>query len=185
MGFAIARSHAGPISSIRAHVHADAINFRIGGNRSDRDGDIVAASLRVDDVGEQECLAVSFRDAAAKLPAHQRVHFRILVHRRIDTMEKPSRIQPAEMLVQVGVGPLGGRDVHSLLSGVLGYRLVGQKRPYLARASGDLPYIASPAAQQPTLTSGPIPKFASARVTFRCELPNLRTTSNFMILVRF
>jgi hypothetical protein len=33
--------------------------------------------------------------------------------------------------------------------------------------------------------SGPIPKFASARVTFRCELRNLRTTSNFMILVRF
>jgi len=33
--------------------------------------------------------------------------------------------------------------------------------------------------------SGPIPKFASSRVTFRCELRNLRTTSNFMILVRF
>src|SRR5271157_1464617 len=33
--------------------------------------------------------------------------------------------------------------------------------------------------------SGPIPKFASARVTFRCELRNLRTTRNFMILVRF
>ena len=28
-------------------------------------------------------------------------------------------------------------------------------------------------------TSGPIPKFASARVTFGCELRNLRTTSNF------
>src|ERR1700680_1052763 len=27
--------------------------------------------------------------------------------------------------------------------------------------------------------SGPIPKFASARVTFGCELRNLRTTSNF------
>jgi hypothetical protein len=34
-------------------------------------------------------------------------------------------------------------------------------------------------------TSGPIPKFACARVTFRCELRNLRTTSNFLILVRF
>jgi hypothetical protein len=34
-------------------------------------------------------------------------------------------------------------------------------------------------------TSGPIPKFARARLTFRCELRNLRTTSNFMILVRF
>jgi hypothetical protein len=34
-------------------------------------------------------------------------------------------------------------------------------------------------------SSGPIPKFASARVTFRYELRNPRTTSNFMILVRF
>jgi hypothetical protein len=31
--------------------------------------------------------------------------------------------------------------------------------------------------------SGPIPKFVSARGTFRYELRNLRTTSNSMILV--
>ncbi len=30
-------------------------------------------------------------------------------------------------------------------------------------------------------TSGPIPKFATTRGTFRCELRNLRTTSNSMI----
>ena len=34
-------------------------------------------------------------------------------------------------------------------------------------------------------TSGPIPKFASLCGTLVCELRNLRTTSNFMILVRF
>src|SRR5215204_3343175 len=33
--------------------------------------------------------------------------------------------------------------------------------------------------------SGPIPKFVSVRGTFRYELRNQRTTSNFMILVRF
>src|SRR6476661_2965253 len=32
--------------------------------------------------------------------------------------------------------------------------------------------------------SGPIPKFVSVRVTFRYELRNQRTTSNFMILMR-
>ena len=41
-----------------------------------------------------------------------------------------------------------------------------------------------PSATKRGTPSGPIPKFASARVTFRCELRNLRTTSNFMILVR-
>jgi hypothetical protein len=32
-----------------------------------------------------------------------------------------------------------------------------------------------------TCCSGPIPKFATTRGTFRCELRNLRTTSNSMI----
>jgi hypothetical protein len=32
---------------------------------------------------------------------------------------------------------------------------------------------------------GPIPKFVSIRGTFRYELRNQMTTSNFMILVRF
>jgi hypothetical protein len=34
-------------------------------------------------------------------------------------------------------------------------------------------------------TSGPIPKFVSTRDTFSYELRNLRTTSNFIILVPF
>jgi catechol 2,3-dioxygenase-like lactoylglutathione lyase family enzyme len=43
----------------------------------------------------------------------------------------------------------------------------------------------SSGVHQARATSGPIPKFASARVMFRCELRNPRTTSNFMIPVRF
>ena len=42
-----------------------------------------------------------------------------------------------------------------------------------------------PGAGHGGTTCGPVPKFASARVTLRCELRNLRTTSNLMILVRF
>ena len=38
---------------------------------------------------------------------------------------------------------------------------------------------------RPGRPSGPIPKFVSIRGTFRYELRNQRTTSNFMILVRF
>jgi len=33
--------------------------------------------------------------------------------------------------------------------------------------------------------SAPIPKFVSVRGTFRYELRNQKTTSNFMILMRF
>ena len=36
-----------------------------------------------------------------------------------------------------------------------------------------------------TRSSAPIPKFASYRGEFDCELRNQRSTSNFMILVRF
>ena len=67
---------------------------------------------------------------------------------------------------------------------ILKYFLVGaqghpQRPGNLERLSTLVSY------RQRRRTSGPIPKFASARVTFRCELRNLRTTSNFMILVRF
>jgi hypothetical protein len=47
------------------------------------------------------------------------------------------------------------------------------------------PLLHGSRAQTFGTTSGPIPKFAGARVTLWCELRNLRTTSNFMILVRF
>jgi hypothetical protein len=60
---------------------------------------------------------------------------------------------------------------------------VSRPTPALSRGKSRDPGATGTTAQ--FATSGPIPKFASARVTFRCELRNLRTTSNFMILVRF
>ena len=65
---------------------------------------------------------------------------------------------------------------------VRGLRL---KQCAVANADVLLQSLAQRAQVKLVPASGPIPKFASARVTFRCELRNLRTTSNFMILVRF
>jgi hypothetical protein len=63
--------------------------------------------------------------------------------------------------------------------------LLDTARVRIACANRAASHCHSSSVMQISPTSGPIPKFASARVTFRCELRNLRTTSNFMILVRF
>ena len=62
-------------------------------------------ALAVDDVGEQEGLAVLLFDAAAELPAHQRVHFGIFVDRPIDLDQQSRLVQRADVIVQVGIGP--------------------------------------------------------------------------------
>ena len=63
---------------------ADAVDLLVGGKPADQHRNVVFAALAVDDVGEQKRLAVLLLDAAAELPAHQRVHLGVLVDRTID-----------------------------------------------------------------------------------------------------
>ena len=69
---------------------ADAIDLAIGGEPADQHRDVVLAPLAVDDVGEQERLAVLLGDAAAELPAHQRVHLGVLVDRAVTVISRPA-----------------------------------------------------------------------------------------------
>ena len=62
--------------------------------------------LAIDDVGEQECLAILFRDAAAVLPAHQGVHLGVLVDGTVDLDQQARRAERRDMLVEVAVSPL-------------------------------------------------------------------------------
>src|SRR5205814_9781642 len=70
-----------PIYPLQVAAHAEAVDLPAGGKRADHHRNVVLAPLAVDDVGEQERLPVPLLDAAAKLPADQRVHFRVLVDR--------------------------------------------------------------------------------------------------------
>ncbi len=85
------------------HVHADAVDLGRCGIGADHHRQVVAPPLAIDDVGEEERLAVLLGDAAAELPAHQRVHLGVLVDRRVDAIEQPRLVEAVEMLVQVGI----------------------------------------------------------------------------------
>ena len=71
--------------------------------RRPRPGCRICGLLAVDDVGEQERLAVLLLDAAAELPAHQRVHLGVLVDRAIDGDEQPGLVERAQVVVQVRI----------------------------------------------------------------------------------
>ena len=86
---------------------ADAVDLAVGGEPADQHRDVVLAALGVGDVGEQERLAVLLLDAAAELPAHQRVHLGVLVDRPIDADELAGFLQRADVVVQVGIWRAG------------------------------------------------------------------------------
>ena len=102
---------------------------------------------------------------------------RVAVLRNASTPTGPAQfgvIQAVSPYLKVDVTPLNIRNVRDFEPTIAGF----------AKGADDGLIVTASALAQ-THRSGPIPKFASARVTFRCELRNLRTTSNFMILVRF
>ena len=68
---------------------------------ADRDRHVVAAAVSADDVGEQEGAPVRLVEAAAELPAHQRMQLGVLVDRAIDAHEEPRRFKIGEMLGKV------------------------------------------------------------------------------------
>ncbi len=82
---------------------ADAVNLPIRGKDSHRHRHVVAASCAVDDVLEQECLALRFRNAAAKLPAHQWVHLGIFVDWTLHADQQALLLQGGDVRVQVWI----------------------------------------------------------------------------------
>ena len=90
--------------SSRLAADADAVDFAVGREPADQHRDVVFAALAVDDVGEQERLAILLLDAAAELPAHQRVHFRVFVDRAVDRDQQAGLVERADVIVQIGIG---------------------------------------------------------------------------------
>ena len=103
IGCAIAWSHFAWISAT-ARAHADACRWR-GWRRSRRPPPAcrICGRLPVDDVGEEERLALGLVHAADELPAHQRMQLGILVDRPVDGQEKSRLPERGQMLVQIGI----------------------------------------------------------------------------------
>ena len=78
------RLHPGGADLVKRAVKAEAVDFRIGGETGDQDGDIVASAFAIDGFREQECSPVVFGNPAAILPADQGMHFGIFVDWLVD-----------------------------------------------------------------------------------------------------
>src|SRR5262249_42282963 len=88
---------------IERHAHADAVHLAARRQSRGEDGGIEAGPVAVGRLSEQECLAVLLLDAAAKLPAHQRMHLGVFVDRLVHYDEQPLAREPAHVIVQVGI----------------------------------------------------------------------------------
>ena len=73
------------------------------GERSDRDRNVIGFTFGIDRLLKQKRFAILFFDAAAKLPAHQRMHFLIFVHRLFDANQQAGAFEMLQMIVQVGI----------------------------------------------------------------------------------
>ena len=84
-------------------AEAGAIDRAVGREPGDQYCAVVAAPLRVGRLREQERLALRLGNAAAILPAHQRVHLGVFVDRLVDDDQKVFARQRQHMLVQVRI----------------------------------------------------------------------------------
>ena len=104
-------------TQVRADVverlaEADAIDLAVRREARHQHGGVVAAALGVGRLREQERLALGLRDAAAELPAHQRVHLGVFVDRLVDDDQQALARERQHVLVQVGIAArMPGRAV--------------------------------------------------------------------------
>ena len=84
-------------------AEADAVDVAVGGQPGDQHRAVEAPALAIGRLREQERLALLLRDAAAILPAHQRMHLGVFVDRLVDHDEQACARQRQHVLVQVGI----------------------------------------------------------------------------------
>jgi hypothetical protein len=100
------RLYPGGADLVERAAEAKAIDFRIGSEPGDEDGDIVTGGFAIGGLREQECSPVGLGDTAAILPTHQRMHLGIFVDRLIDDDQQPGAVQGQHMIVQIGIAAL-------------------------------------------------------------------------------
>src|SRR5262249_24157219 len=88
-------------------AHAGQVDLAIAGVGAHDDGELVSAAAAVDDVGDEERLALVLFHAAHVLPADQRMQLGVLVDRPVYGEQQAPSFQRVEMLMQVGVAAGG------------------------------------------------------------------------------
>ena len=89
---------------VRRMAKPDLVDFGARPHGPDHHRHVVDLAFAVSNVGEQHGPAIRLGDAAAELPAHQRMQFGVLVDRDIDAQQEPGAIQRVQLIMQVHVG---------------------------------------------------------------------------------
>ncbi len=97
------RARPSRVDLIEIAAQSDAVDFPVRRKAADDDGDVVALAFAVDDIGKEKGLALTLRKAAAKLPAHQRMHFRVFVDRAVDPDQLSRLFKRSDMIVEIGI----------------------------------------------------------------------------------
>ena len=95
------RPHPGAADFRDRLPHADGVNVGRSGKRADHDRDIVAPTLGVGDVGEQERSPLVLGNAAQELPAHQRMQLGILVDRPLDAHQQAVGLEIGQVMLEI------------------------------------------------------------------------------------
>jgi len=96
------------VDLVQRAAHAQPVDFATGGQGADGHRHVVVVAAGVDHVLEQEGLALVLGDAAAELPAHQRVQLGVLVDGLAHANQQPALLEQLQVVVEVGVGTCRG-----------------------------------------------------------------------------
>jgi len=92
--------------------------LRRSGERADRDWHVVAPSVAVDDVREQERAPFVLGQSALELSAHERMQLCVLIDRPLDADQQPMRFERRKMRLEVERGA-GGLRIAAALVGLI------------------------------------------------------------------
>ena len=111
----VERPDPGLLQLVQLAAHTEPIDRLVARQAAHQYRDVVLAALGVGDVGEQPRRAVGRVDAAAELPAHQRVHLGVLVDLAVDLDQQPRLAQQVDMLMQIVVAALRNAGLRRFL----------------------------------------------------------------------
>src|SRR6267143_3713929 len=86
-------------------AHPNRINLGRSGERPDDDRNIIAPSVRVDDIGEQKSAAVFLWNAAQKLAPHEWMQLGVFVDWPFNTNEQAVRFELSEVRLEIKAWP--------------------------------------------------------------------------------
>ncbi len=95
------RVQPGGSDLLHGHAHSQGVNSRRGGECAGNDRHFKRSAIASDNIGENEGAPFVFGDSTLKLPARERMQFRILVDWPVHTHNKSARLKRREMRLKI------------------------------------------------------------------------------------